>query len=211
VITEASASRIASAPPGSSPSVLAAGGNREPSFAGNKIVFYCPNGHRIEVDGTWAGKRGACSKQGCGAPVVIPVPPGFQPTDGASAPGFGAASAETPWDFGSGATSTDPGGGPTLQAAAWGVDLAEIDHETAKLVAALWRERANGGVVEVHLAGGSVIMPQWYDPMWSRGDYALFAAPGPDNTVTLTAVAWSQVQKVVVRQLQYVPEDMFPG
>ncbi len=183
---------------------------REPSFEGNKIVFVCSNGHRIEVDRAWAGKRGTCSKQGCGVPVVIPVPPGLaRPVEashsGAVGPGLPTAS------DGTGPPSTDAGPEAATEAPGWGVDFDAIDHPTARLVAALWRERAHGGVVEVHLTGGSVLMPQWYDPLWSCGTHALFAAPGPDGTITLTAVAWDQVQKVVVRQLHYVPEDMFPG
>lgn len=194
----------------------APGGDREPSFEGNKIVFFCPNGHRIEVDRAWAGKRGTCSKQGCGVPVVIPVPPGLERPSEASRP-EPAASAGTPREGGAavpaatGAAAADPGLEPAPEEVGWGVDFDAIDHPTARLVAALWRERAHGGVVEVHLSSGSVIMPHWYDPHWSCGTHALFAAPGPDNTITLTAVAWDQVQKVVVRQLQYVPEDMFPG
>jgi len=180
----------------------AGGGGRGPAFEGNKIVFYCSNHHRIEVDRAWAGKRGTCSKQGCGVPVVIPIPPGLERPAEASRPGSLSA--------GRTAGEPDLGFDAAVGAAEWDVDLDQIEHPTAKLVARLWLERvAGGGVVEVHLAGGSVIMPQWYDPLWSCGTHALFAAPGADGTVTLTAVAWDQVQKVVVRQLEYVPDDLF--
>lgn len=197
------------------PAQARAGGDREPSFEGNKIVFFCSNDHRIEVDRAWAGKRGTCSKQGCGVPVVIPTPPGLErPTEASRPPAAPVASAAPSWDAGAGPPVTtgpetlDPE--PVPEAIGWGSDIDAIDHPTARLVAVLWRERANGGIVEVHLSGGSVIMPQWYDPHWSCGTHALFAAPGPDSSITLTAVAWDQIQKVVVRQLQYVPDDMFP-
>lgn len=184
---------------------------REPSFEGNKIVFVCPNGHRIEVDRAWAGKRGTCSKQGCGVPVVIPVPPGLaRPSEASHSSAGPAGSGALAGGIGAGPAAADPGLEPAPEASGLGVDFDAIDHPTARLVAALWRERAHGGIVEVHLTGGSVIMPQWYDPLWSCGTHALFAAPGPENTITLTAVAWDQVQKVVVRQIKDVPDDMFP-
>lgn len=80
---------------------------------------------------------------------------------------------------------------------------------TARLVARLWAERDHGGIVELHLAGGSVILPEFYEPNWSRGSHGLFASQAADGSVTLTAVAWDTVLKVVVRQLTAVPDDMF--
>ncbi|MFM8414071.1 MAG: hypothetical protein ACKOCX_05035, partial [Planctomycetota bacterium] len=79
----------------------------------------------------------------------------------------------------------------------------------AQLVARLWVERNHGGKIELHLDGGSVITPEWYDANWSRGTHGLFASQAADGSVTLTAVAWETVRKVVVRQLTEVPDDMF--
>ena len=86
---------------------------------------------------------------------------------------------------------------------------ADGGNPTALLVARLWAERQHGGIIELHLEGGSVILPQWYDANWSRGTHGLFASQGADGSVTLTAVAWDTVRKVVVRQLTEVPNDMF--
>lgn len=82
-------------------------------------------------------------------------------------------------------------------------------HPTSQLVARLWAEREHGGIVELHLTGGSVILPEWYEPVWSRGTHGLFASQAADGTVTLTAVAWESIQKVVVRQVQGLPDGMF--
>jgi len=81
---------------------------------------------------------------------------------------------------------------------------------TAHLVARLWAERQHGGVIELHLSGGSVILPIYFDPAWSRGTHGLFGKEELDGSYTLTAVAWGTVEKVVVRQLTAVPPDMFP-
>jgi hypothetical protein len=86
---------------------------------------------------------------------------------------------------------------------------AEDGNPTAQLVAKLWSEREHGGVVELHLEGGAVLLPEWYESKWSKGTHGLFASQAPDGSVTLTAVAWESVQKVVVRQLAAVPDDMF--
>lgn len=251
---------------GAEPKAGRAGGSARPAanaprFVGDKIVFFCANGHRIVVGRDLAGKRGNCSKQGCGVPVVIPSPPGsaaVAPPDGASAearampsgmdvePAGGAdppdlgglafelgtattgdvpVPAEAPADEAAWRFPTDAEPGTAEAVPAFGVeavpaagdawapfDAEDIDHPTARLVARLWQERAHGGIVEVHLLGGSVILPEWYDPRWSCGTHALFAAPASDGkSLTLTAVAWDQIQKVVVRQVEGTPEGMFQG
>jgi hypothetical protein len=70
-------------------------------------------------------------------------------------------------------------------------------------------EREHGGKFEIHVTGGGVILPQWYEPRWSRGTHGLFANQAADGTVTLTAVAWESVQKIVVRQVEGLPDGMF--
>lgn len=83
------------------------------------------------------------------------------------------------------------------------------ENPTAQLVARLWLERAHGGVMELHLAAGGVILPEFYEPRWSRGTHGLFASQAADGTVTLTAVAWDSIQKVIVRQVEGLPDGMF--
>jgi len=126
--------------------------------------------------------------------------------------GDGGPPAET-WNFIGGEGDRPAAAG--LEPTAWsppeaGAGLAgDSSNPTAMLVGRLWAERQHGGVIELHLAGGSVILPEWYDANWSRGTHGLFASQGADGTVTLTAVAWETVQKIVVRQLTEVPDDMF--
>jgi hypothetical protein len=80
---------------------------------------------------------------------------------------------------------------------------------TAALVARLFQEMEHGGVVEVHITGGSVILPEFYEPRWSAGSHGLFASRAADGTVTLTAVAWDSIQKIIVRQVEGLPDGMF--
>ena len=79
----------------------------------------------------------------------------------------------------------------------------------AMLLTRLWEERDHGGIVELHLVGGAVLLPEEFSPRWSGGTHGLFASQAADGTVTLTAVAWDSIQKVVVRQVQGLPDGMF--
>jgi len=225
---------------------------------GEKIVFSCPNGHRIVVDAGLAGKQGKCTK--CNVDVTIPrattqttsprptrIPPsaaagpvivaphapvvaapGSQPSLAEPAVGppaalevaegepeeleavTGETSGAEDWHFIGG--EPQPPAADGLEAG-WPATAAVAgdggDNPTAVLVARLWAEREHGGVIELHLEGGSVILPEWYDANWSRGTHGLFASLATDGSVTLTAVAWETVRKVVVRQLKEVPNDMF--
>lgn len=122
------------------------------------------------------------------------------------------------WNFGGDAEASHAGldiGPPGAAEAAWTMPpLPDAggapEHPAARLVARLWVERDHhGGVVELHLSGGSVILPEWYEPHWSRGTHGLFASQAVDGSVTLTAVAWDTIEKIVVRQVQGLPDGMF--
>ena len=145
--------------------------------------------------------------------------------DGAAAAGAEAGGEAWNFDLAGGQSTPAPAPAPVSPAPAaaagtWdrlvpdggGIDAGPspgTEHPTARLTARLWAEREHGGIVEIHLAGGSVLVPEWYEARWSRGTHGLFASPGANETVTLTAVAWDTVQKIVVRQLPAVPDGMF--
>lgn len=193
--------------------------------SGPMIAFRCPNGHVGQVPAYLAGKKARCPQ--CKTPMTIPVPPGSQlavnPLD--DNPLAGNPLDDNP-------LAADPLAMDALEphaldalstteaAPADDLPVLELEptadageapwHPTADLVARLWAEREHGGTVEVHHADG-VIVPEWYDVAWSRGTHGVFGSQAPDGTVTITAVAWSAVQKVIVRQVQTLPADMFPA
>ena len=160
-----------------------------------------------------------------GAPVVEPeavdveTPAAAEPEPEPVATEAPPAPAPSPeWTFGGEAEASHVGLdlGPSIgPAAAWDGPPAPdagggAEHPAARLVARLWVERDHhGGVVELHLSGGSVILPEWYEPNWSRGTHGLFASQAADGSVTLTAVAWDTIEKIVVRQVQGLPDGMF--
>lgn len=89
-------------------------------------------------------------------------------------------------------------------------EIDGIDNPTAVLVAKLFGESEHGGVVELHLKSGQIVMPQLYDFNWSRGTHGVFASENKsDNTITLTAVAWDSVEQVIVRKVRGLPDGMF--
>ena len=192
------------------------------SFASGSdgISFFCPSGHRILVPRTLAGKRGACSK--CGVDVTIPL---------TSQPAAPPPAGQPPLTH-----ALAPAGKPEVESAGVHQELAETlelpaaasaaqeyqpssfqpppfeagqENPTAMLVARLWVEREHGGIVELHLTGGSVILPEWFETNWSRGTHGVFASQAVDGSVTLTAVAWDTIAKIVVRQVQGLPDGMF--
>jgi len=76
---------------------------------------------------------------------------------------------------------------------------------TSRLVARLWEETEHGGKLEFYVTGGSVIRPQYYEPGLSAGTHGLFANVEADDTVTLTALAWDSIQKIIVRKVKDIP------
>lgn len=225
------------------------------------IEFFCPNGHRIRVDASLAGKSGPCSK--CGVRVTIPsastsaesAAKPFEPTPEPSepAPIFSESLPEPPSEEQDNPLAFDVPLAPTtgmpltdmpltdmpLEAPfvevptavaepspdvpvpppaaddLFGVQTTDASadapwHPSADLVARLWAEREHGGVVEVHHADG-VIVPNWYDVTWSRGTHGVFGSQAADGTVTITALAWDAVKKVIVRGVKTLPADMFLG
>jgi hypothetical protein len=198
------------------------GAAAEPRVVDGQIVFFCPAGHRIVVPVELAGKRGKCSK--CSLPTQIPdlhaeqpvgpgpaaaVPP---PPPAATAADSGAA-AESPadgdWNFISGIAGAAADPALPSGSASWGQEMPPEANPMARLLARLWAERDHGGIVELHLAGGAVILPEEFSPRWSGASHGVFASQAADGSVTLTAVAWDTVQRIVVRQLAAVPGDMF--
>jgi hypothetical protein len=148
----------------------------------DKVVFLCPNGHRLNAPARLAGQAGKCPH--CGAAFLVPD------QDQSGAVNEGATDDSTPGSVTSAAT---PG----------------AVHPLCALVAKLWVEREQGAVVELHLEGGTIMVPDWFDAAMSGQSYGLFANQAADGTVTMTAVAWSSVLRVVVRNVEGLPEGMF--
>jgi hypothetical protein len=73
----------------------------------------------------------------------------------------------------------------------------------------LWRERARGAIVEIHLTDGATIVPERFARDLSRHSHAVFAVKDPDGSHTLSVVPWSAVQRVTVRRVTQLPKELF--
>jgi hypothetical protein len=73
----------------------------------------------------------------------------------------------------------------------------------------LWSERDHGGVIELHLRGGALLAPDWFDARHSQGTHGLFASQAADGTVAMTIVPWDEVTRVVVRGVVGLPDGLF--
>ena len=82
-------------------------------------------------------------------------------------------------------------------------------HPLADLVMRLWAEREHGGIIELHLEGGNVLLPDWFERGLSTKSHGLFASQAADGTVTMTVVPWDSVERVVIRGVVGLPDGMF--
>jgi hypothetical protein len=103
-----------------------------------------------------------------------------------------------------------PAGPPPLPATVSSPSATDrAPHPLAELVARLWGEREHGGVIELHLRSGALLVPEWFDEPGSQSGYGLFASQAADGTVTMTVVPWDEVTRVVVRGVVGLPDGMF--
>ncbi len=157
-----------------------------------RLAFVCPNGHRMNAPAHLQGKAGQCPV--CGAKFVIP-----SPSDIAHGAAAGASD-------GSSLGSAPLAG---TAAATTAESPAGSNHPLCNLLTTLWAEKEHGAIIELHLAGGSVLIADWFDEPNSRQTHGVFAAQSADGSVTMTIVAWESVSRVVVRNLEGLPEGMF--
>jgi len=155
----------------------------------NNIAFLCPNGHRLVGPARLQGQAGQCPH--CGARFLVPVLSDMEQVeevDLTDLPAEDDLPLQTVED------APPPAGGV---------------HPLCKLLRKLWEERQRGAVIELHLEGGMMLVPDWFDDKFSRHSHGLFAAQAADGTLTMTIVAWNNISRVIVRNVEGLPEGMF--
>ncbi len=174
-----------------------------------QIVFLCPNGHKLNAPPSLQGRAGQYVRM-CGAKFRIPLldepPPETDDETEEAAEGD---------DFG----TYEEGGEAEGDGFELGpADMSDftiepepplIEHPLAQLVTRLWSEREHGGIVELHLTGGAMLVPEWFEKRLSQQSHGLFATQAADGTVTMMIVPWDSVQRVVVRGVVGLPDGMF--
>jgi DNA-directed RNA polymerase subunit RPC12/RpoP len=171
------------------PAVATAVGNANDSGEENNIAFLCPNGHRLVGPARLQGQAGQCPH--CGARFLVPVLSEMEQVeevDLTDLPAEDDLPLQTVDDV------PPPAGGV---------------HPLCKLLRKLWEERQRGAVIELHLEGGAMLVPDWFDDKHSRHSHGLFATQAADGTLTMTIIAWNNLSRVVVRNVEGLPEGMF--
>jgi hypothetical protein len=185
----ATAQAIGAASPAAPADAAAARYANGPAGAEDKFAFLCPNGHRLTGPARMQGQAGQCPH--CGARFLVPVLAEMEQVeevDLTDLPGEDDRPLQVVEDV------PPPAGGV---------------HPLCKLLRKLWEERERGAVIELHLDGGMMLVPDWFDDKLSRHSHGLFAAQAADGTVTMTIVAWNTVSRVMVRNVEGLPEGMF--
>lgn len=179
-----------------------------PSTPGDKsalrrdlIAFLCPSGHKLTGPSKLAGKLGQCPH--CGQKFQIP------PLDDIRAAQQGEVNQSM--SFGSTPTPVSAFGGAENVAGGSAISVVGSIgiHPLADLMYRLWSEREHGGIIELHLKDGVVLMPDWFEKKLSSRSHGLFASSAADGTVTMTIVPWDGVQRVVIRGVVGLPDQMF--
>jgi len=151
------------------------------------IPFLCPNGHRLFAPKRLEGQAGQCPQ--CGARFLVPMESDLEQVEEVDL------------------TDIDEEGRPLEMVA----DTAPPTpaHSLCRLMRKLWDEKAHGATIEIHLEGGAMLVPDWFDERLSRLDHGLFASQAADGSVTMTAVAWDSVTRIIVRNVEGLPDGMF--
>jgi DNA-directed RNA polymerase subunit RPC12/RpoP len=161
-----------------------------PSAVGeNNIVFLCPNGHRLNGPARLQGQAGQCPH--CGARFLVPTLSEMEAVEEVDLTDI-----------------SDDDQGPLRMVEDTPPPTPSF-HPLCKLVRKLWDEKEHGAVVELHLDNGALLVPDWFDEKLSRQTHGLFATQAADGTVTMTAVAWDSISRVVVRNVEGLPDGMF--
>ncbi len=147
------------------------------------IEFLCPNGHRLFGAASLQGKAGKCPE--CGSRFRIPVR--------ADAPAPGAAAQPDQLAAAGFAPPAVPG--PAHAA-------------SAELLERLWNAAPSGRGVEIHLRDGTKFLPERLLKNASGPGYAVFVSREPDGTMTVTAVAWEAITRLVVAGLSELPASL---
>jgi DNA-directed RNA polymerase subunit RPC12/RpoP len=160
-----------------------------PSGEQNNMAFLCPNGHRLVGPARLQGQAGQCPH--CGARFLVPMLNEMEQVEEVDLTDLPA---EDDLPLQSVDDVPPPAGGV---------------HPLCKLLRKLWPERERGAVIELHLEGGMILVPDWFDDKHSRHSHGLFAAQAADGTLTMTIVAWNTLSRVIVRNVEGLPEGMF--
>jgi hypothetical protein len=185
---------------------VAADGVTASDLAADQIIFLCPNGHRLHGSASLAGRPGQCPH--CGIRFLVPSTDEEEDEEQEPFPEEDSADAPSD-DIVIQIDTTGKGGSSKSGKAATGSNttMATSVSPTAALLAKLWRYKAQGASIEIHLGDGKLLEPDQIS--LKDAHHALLATREASGAHTLTAVAWSSIERIVVRGLDQLPKEWF--
>jgi DNA-directed RNA polymerase subunit RPC12/RpoP len=145
------------------------------------IEFLCPNGHRLFGAASLQGKGGKCPE--CGSRFRIPMREDAMPADAPNSPSATASLAP--------------------------VVVSPTHAASAALLERLWNALPpEGGVVEVHLRDGTKLSPERFLRKLSGPAYAVFVSREADSSMTVAAVPWDAITRVLIGGLKELPPSL---
>jgi hypothetical protein len=179
------------APPADAPLLRAYDPDQDAAPADDEIVFLCPEGHQLAGPATAAGQAEECPV--CKSRFIVPSPDDAAEEEPQSPEVYLSQllpTAETPKGFSLGGDD---------EAGARGL---------GPLFAALWPYRALGCPIELHLGEGRVLVPNGFAIESASLSHAVFTVNEPSGASTLTVIAWSDIERVNVRNLYDLPRGL---
>lgn len=175
-------------------------------LAADQIIFLCPNGHRLHGPASLSGRPGQCPH--CGVRFLVPSPDDEEEEE-QSEPFIEQENGSLPLndlviqiDTSKGGSSKSSKSGFTSSSS-----VSTTANPTAALLTQLWRFKAQGASIEIHLGEGKLLEPDQFST--KNASHALFASEEPGGTHTVTAVAWTSIERIVVRGLEQLPKEWF--
>lgn len=178
--------------------------------AGEVFVFLCPNGHKLNGPPSMKGKAGKCPH--CGARFMIPTDDELD-----------SAEEEVPTGEADEEEEEIPEGQPAEEGVdfnrLFGGEEGEPEEPIAPpppgasglgyIVGRLWERRTDDTELEVFLAEGEIVAPDFYSEVLSSSDYGVFATQEGDGSFAVTVIPWTSVRRIGMRRLGELPGQLF--
>jgi len=184
----------------------------EPTVKEAEIEFLCPNGHRLHGPASLQGRPGECPE--CGSRFRIPsyTEDMSEEEDVEQEIGIGSidgtGSTVNLEEVVEGPESGDSGYRLDVENRSAPPPVPQVRHAWAPLLAKLWKQHTPGSVVEILLSDGEALVPDRFTTA-DGGSHAVFAVKNSNGTYTITAVTWESINRVLLRGLKKLPDDLF--
>lgn len=189
---------------------------RGPATASDQIEFLCPNNHLLHAPRELQTQPGECPE--CGSRFRIPsyekmpVEEEMMVEPASGSPGGSIGLAEASSRVEDVPTAVGPPGLERADLAVYASEKgsevpAASPHPFFGVFCRLWAYKAHGATVEVRYGEGQRLVPDRFAKGLSGGTHGVFVVDEPNNTYTLTAIAWDSIWSVVVRGSKSPPKE----